>query len=578
VTEPATKTGRLFDLLMQALPAVGGTIGFVGFVAVIGGAVEWIRFRAAELPADQAVQVVPREQLVTIGAVSIVAFTLLGLMAVLIAYLIDRRGDASAPTWRAVVALSGAGLIATVVIADLRWWVVVGVILWILAVALLSVGTLDRAAQRWLVRRRVGPRTLRALLDAGTRLNDAEARFLTARDELTGPRWPPDLEELAIAERRAASALWVAVRELERLAERIVRESVDSGAAPPPPTYETSPPEPDPDRWGERALRHRAEIARDRANKARQVAVQPADERVRKSLRDQIAYVRREGLTALLELRQRGLIAAGCALVLAAIAALLARHGDGELWLIPVGLLPLVALGLQRIRLFTFTLTAVGTFFLLVFDESRWLVIMVVVVAVLAAAILAVAHVTSRFAWYGIAVFLAVQLFGAALEATRIARFPQLQPVALVRKSDDVGICGVYITQTSDRIYLGHVEVSRSDPHNADPGSGRIFWVPREDVDVVSLGPLMDIRYANTRAAAMLREVYRDRAAEVPARLQPTETTAQTTRETKSGEQTQTVTTTKITHAPVPDKRPSSRPPGVRKPPACNTFNATPLS
>ncbi|MEA2141668.1 MAG: hypothetical protein QOI64_98, partial [Solirubrobacteraceae bacterium] len=28
MTEPATKTGRLFDLLLQALPAVGGTIGF----------------------------------------------------------------------------------------------------------------------------------------------------------------------------------------------------------------------------------------------------------------------------------------------------------------------------------------------------------------------------------------------------------------------------------------------------------------------------------------------------------------------------------------------------------------------
>jgi hypothetical protein len=302
--------------------------------------------------------------------------------------------------------------------------------------------------------------------------------------------------------------------------------------------------------------------------------VRPADERVAQNLRDQMTYAKDHGLRALVELRHAGLIAAGCVFALAGIAALLAHYAEGELWLIPVGLLPLVTVGLQRIRLFTLTLTAVGTVFLLVFDESRWLVIMVVVVAVLAAAILAVAHVTSRFAWYGIAVFLAVQLFGAALEATRIARFPQLQPVALVRKSDDIGICGVYITQTSDRIYVGHVEVSESDRDDADPGSGRIFWVSRDDVDLVSLGPLLDIQYVNTRAAAMLREVYRDRAAEVPARTQPAEKTEQTTRETKSGEQTTTKTTTKITR----DKRPSPRPKGVRTPPDCNTLDAKPLS
>jgi hypothetical protein len=571
--EPSSATGRFVDLLLQALPAVGGTIGFVGFVAVIGGAIEWIRFRAAELPADQAVQVVPREQLVTIGAVSMVLFTLLGLMAVLTAYLIDRRGDASAPTWRGVVALSGAGLIGTVIVADLSWWAVAAIVTWVVAVGLLSVGTLDRAAQRWLIRRRTEPQTLRALLDASAELDAAEARFLRARDELEGPHWPGDLEPLAVAERRAANQFWVSIRELERVASKIVNtddEPAQPADAPPSPQG--------PDRLGGRALGRMANEAREVAERARGIAAPPADERVLHYIVKRVRYLREKGLVELLRLEWRALVAGGCVGALGGTAALLASNLAGEYWLIPLGLLPLVAAGLKRKRLFTSTLTAIGVVYLLAFAQSQWLVIMVVVVAVLASAILAVAHVTSRFAWYGIAVFIAVQLFGATLEAIRIARFPQLQPVALVRKSDDIGICGVYITQTSERIYLGHVEVNKSDRYDADVGSGRIFWVPRNDVDVVSLGPLMDIHQANARAAAMLDEVYKDRAAEVPARLKPTQSTEETKRETTVAGGTRTHTSTKVTEGAVDEERPQSRPAGTRTPPDCNSIDVEPLS
>lgn len=78
-------------MALEAVPAIAGAVGFVGFVALIGGAIEWTRFWAAELPADQAVGAIPETELVTVGAVSTILFTLLGLAAVLLVYLLDRQ-------------------------------------------------------------------------------------------------------------------------------------------------------------------------------------------------------------------------------------------------------------------------------------------------------------------------------------------------------------------------------------------------------------------------------------------------------------------------------------------------------
>lgn len=55
---------RLSELGWQTLPAIGSAISFVGFVTVVGTAIEWIRFYAAHLPATQAVLAVPKQELV----------------------------------------------------------------------------------------------------------------------------------------------------------------------------------------------------------------------------------------------------------------------------------------------------------------------------------------------------------------------------------------------------------------------------------------------------------------------------------------------------------------------------------
>src|SRR5207248_3965 len=76
-------------------------------------------------------------------------------------------------------------------------------------------------------------------------------------------------------------------------------------------------------------------------------------------------------------------------------------------------------------------------------------------VIILNLAVFGVALATTRFVWYGMAVFLSVPLFGAVLGGARTYREPKLQPVALIRKSSDRAICGLYIAESGDRFYIG---------------------------------------------------------------------------------------------------------------------------
>jgi hypothetical protein len=530
-------TSRLVDLLLQALPAIGGAIGFVGFVAVIGGAIEWVRFSSAELPADHAVGVIPRAQLVTIGAVSMIAFTLLGLLAVLVALLIDRRGNASAPTWRGVVALSVAGLITSAAFADLGGWALAAVIAWIVVIGALSVRTLDPRALGWVLRWG----WLRRLRDALEEVEDAQTAYRRAVDAFHGPQ-PPDGSHARLGlGHMAASELWVAIRTLERA----IAQSTE---------------EPDRDSNADEAFQFPSDILLRRADKARD-----AGEAALRKTASPAA-----GLRLKLRVARYSLLLTILAGALIAAAGLVGALVDGRWWLIPIGLLLAIPAYLRRVDLFAAALLVVGTAVLLAFEKTAWLTIMVLVVAVLAATILGVARVSRRFAWYGIAVFLAVPLFGATLSATRTARSPQLQPVALVRKSDDIGMCGVYIAQTGDRIYLGHIAVKPGSDKAID-GTGRVFWVPRDDVDIVTVGPLMSIKTVNDRALALLDEIYNDRAAELPARPPATQTTTETTGAgKKKTEVTQTV-------VPAGQSQRRPQPPKVdRDPEACNTIEVQP--
>src|SRR5215218_7841850 len=58
---------RTEDWLTRAGTAAGAVAGLAGFVYLVGGVVMWLRFRTADLPPDQGVALMSREQLFVIG-------------------------------------------------------------------------------------------------------------------------------------------------------------------------------------------------------------------------------------------------------------------------------------------------------------------------------------------------------------------------------------------------------------------------------------------------------------------------------------------------------------------------------
>jgi hypothetical protein len=108
---------QLLTSLKAAVATLATAVVSVGFVAFVGAAILWARFHVAQLPADQAVAVVPRSELVAVGASALVTFAALGLAAVLLVYLIDPQGRASKRMWAGLLALVVAELLVVIVLA-----------------------------------------------------------------------------------------------------------------------------------------------------------------------------------------------------------------------------------------------------------------------------------------------------------------------------------------------------------------------------------------------------------------------------------------------------------------------------
>jgi len=111
-----------------------------------------------------------------------------------------------------------------------------------------------------------------------------------------------------------------------------------------------------------------------------------------------------------------------------------------------------------------------------------------------------------RFFWYGLAIFVSVVLYGAALEAIRTKRDPSVQPVALILK-DGRGIAALYVTETKDRFYVARVNHQKRDASHAIHGDGRLFWFSKDQVTNYSVGPLMHVDEAARRKYQLLKEL-----------------------------------------------------------------------
>lgn len=83
--------------LMRWIAKLGATVisglGLAGVVSLIGAAVLWVRFKEAGLPSIQALGVVPDSQLAVQGGVATITALLLGSLAVLVLFSLDRTGQ-----------------------------------------------------------------------------------------------------------------------------------------------------------------------------------------------------------------------------------------------------------------------------------------------------------------------------------------------------------------------------------------------------------------------------------------------------------------------------------------------------
>jgi Vacuolar protein sorting-associated protein 62 len=99
----------------RALAMISGLGGAATLVTVTGGAITWARFAQARIPAEQAVAATPNAELVTVGAVALVTFAVIGLLAVLVVYLLDTGGTPGRRNQLSMVLLAVAGVVVAVI-------------------------------------------------------------------------------------------------------------------------------------------------------------------------------------------------------------------------------------------------------------------------------------------------------------------------------------------------------------------------------------------------------------------------------------------------------------------------------
>ena len=120
-SKSAENSGR--SLGIELLRSVGHTLvpvvlaagSLIGFIALAGSAIVWTRFSAAEIPPDQVVAVYPRDQLVALASALLLVFGLVGLLAVMMCYLIDRGGRATIGMTRGLLTLLGVEGLAVII-------------------------------------------------------------------------------------------------------------------------------------------------------------------------------------------------------------------------------------------------------------------------------------------------------------------------------------------------------------------------------------------------------------------------------------------------------------------------------
>lgn len=110
-------TSKLAEELTKVAATVATAAASLGFVTAVGAGILWLRFRAAELPADQALAQVPEEELLIVGAISLAQYVAVGVAAVLLLRVLNGRDAGLRSTGAAIAAIAVVQVTITVAIA-----------------------------------------------------------------------------------------------------------------------------------------------------------------------------------------------------------------------------------------------------------------------------------------------------------------------------------------------------------------------------------------------------------------------------------------------------------------------------
>jgi MFS family permease len=441
-------TELLKSVARQFLTVLLTAGSLVGFVAFAGGVIVWTRFYAAQVPPDQAVNAVPRDELVSIGASMLLLFGFFGALAMLTMYLLDRGGRATPGMSRGLLGLLLAEGVVVISLVDRPLWqrVLAG-----LAFALpIGVAIMATFAEEFVL-----------FKDKLPSRDDEDFRPRREGDRLSWMDDNPDdkskqkEKESAPKEKRSPRRYIVlALCLLGLVAVALISSSETIQivalflAILLFVAYTAHP-----------VWKYRRKASKElREHSKKQEEESPGAEE--KGDREKERLQKR---------RPFRLVFRGWGMTLFAVLMILAAGGPslllGKVWLLAsLAAAMILIAGLWRISVLS----------------------------------------TSGFVWFGLAVFLSVPLFGTLTAMAVNIDDPQAQPMALIRNTDgpDEAIQGLYVTETDSRVYFATLS-TQGCGDKIVAHSGRLLWVPLSEVVAMSVGPSQDVADARTTALEM---------------------------------------------------------------------------
>lgn len=476
----------------QLVPVFLTASSLIGFVAFAGGVIVWTRFSAAKVPADQAVNAVPRDELVAIGSTLLLLFGFFGVLALIGAFLIDRGARATPGMARALLGVFLVESVTTVVIAEGH--PPTETIAAVELIALPVIAALWASFSERYVNLEDDLPTREGIERPGLR---GHRMFLlpdypsspwyprsghTRRAAWGFPRMVALSGRLAPFGRRAWSlgpvlvALVGIAGAVPLIAAGVhatvllvwlglaIAGVVVSGIW----------------RWRQEAdevwrlIKTEREIAEEEE-------LEHAKERDAMAKRDLSAM----NYAAMVERRKHDDHERDRERLLNHRPFRLVLMGPGSglviCLLVAAVVLPWAWLG------------------------PWWIGVSIAAAAALTVALWRISALSAeRVIWYGVAVFLSVPLFGTLTAMARNVDDPQVQPMALIRSSDgpDEAIQGLYVTEADERVYFATV-ATEGCTEELTAHSGRLEWVPRSEVVAMSVGPSQDVDDAAGSALEM---------------------------------------------------------------------------